>query len=93
VKTACHQIQRLTGKPYKTFDTKVKCVQMAIYEKGGKTILQPLINEKESKTIPGLFQNKILEVWLSNGENDIDQFDVAILKYKQMLQSTSTRQV
>jgi len=60
---------------------------VAIYENNGKTILQPLIAEQEAKIIPELFQNKTLEVWLSNGKTNISQFDVAILKYKQVLQS------
>jgi hypothetical protein len=60
---------------------------VAIYENDGKTVLQPLIAEQEAKTIPELFRDKTLEVWLSNGEKDIAQFDVAILKYKQVLQS------
>jgi len=67
--------------------SKTKCVLVAIYENEGKTILQPLIAEQEAKTIPELFQNKTLEVWLSNGKTDISQFDIAILKYKQVSQS------
>jgi len=92
MKGECHQIQDFGDKPYATFDPKVKCVSVAIYEKDGKTILQPLTTKKDSGRIPELFQNRILEVWLSNGEADIDQFEVAILKYKQMLQPPSTRQ-
>jgi hypothetical protein len=84
-------MQDLAGNPHPTFDLKVKCTLVAIYEKDGKTILQPLTTEKESKIIPELFQNRILEVWLSNGETDIDQFDVAILKYKQVPQRPSAR--
>jgi hypothetical protein len=56
-------------------------------DKATSTILQPLIAEQEAKTIPELFQNKTLEVWLSNGKTDIAQFDIAILKYKQVSQS------
>ena len=81
------QVQDLAGTPDTTFNLKTKCVLVAIYENDGKTILQPLIAEQEAKTIPELFQNKTLEVWLSNGKTDIAQFDVAILKYKQVLQS------
>jgi hypothetical protein len=84
---ASHQIQDLAGMPNPTFHPKTKCVLVAIYENDGKTILQPLITEEEAKTIPELFQNKTLELWLSNGKADIAQFDVAILKYKQVLQS------
>jgi hypothetical protein len=86
VKSTSHQVQDLAGTPYTTFDPKVKCVLVAIYENDGKTILQPLVAEQEAKTIPELFQSKTLEVWLSNGKIDIAQFDVAILKYKQVLQ-------
>jgi hypothetical protein len=75
------------SKPHTTYDLKTKFVLVAIYENDGKTVLQPLIAEQEAKTIPELFQDKTLEVWLSNGKKDIDQFDVAILKYKQVLQS------
>ncbi len=88
MKSTCRQIQKVADKPFPTFDLKVKCVLTAIYERDGKTILQPLTTEKESKTIPELFENRILEVWLSNGEANIDQFDVAILKYKQVQQQT-----
>jgi len=86
VKSTSHQIQNLVGNPYTTFDPKVKCVLVAIYKSEGKTILQPLTTKQELETIQELFQNKTLEVWLSNGETSMAQFDVAILKYKQMLQ-------
>jgi hypothetical protein len=86
MKSASHQVQDLAGTLRTTFDHKVKCLLVAIYENDGKTVLQPLIAEHEAKTVPELFQNKILEVWLSNGETDIAQFDVAILQYKQVLQ-------
>src|SRR3990170_7866000 len=81
------QVQDLAGTPDTASNLKTKCVLVAIYENDGKTILQPLIAEQEAKTIPELFQNKTLEVWLSNGKTDISQFDIAILKYKQVLQS------
>jgi hypothetical protein len=81
------QVQDLAGMPTAGFAPKMKCVLVAIYENDGKTILQPLVAEQEAKTIPELFQNKTLEVWLSNGKMDIAHFDVAILKYKQVLQS------
>ena len=82
-----HQVQDFAGTPDTRFTSKTKCVLLAIYENDGKTILQPLIAEQETKTIPELFQNKTLEVWLSNGKTGISQFDVTILKYKQELQS------
>jgi hypothetical protein len=84
---ASHQVQTFMGTPDTTLDHKTKCVLVAIYENNGKTILQPLLAEQEAKAIPELFQNKTLEVWLSNGKTDIAQFDVSILKYKQVLQS------
>jgi hypothetical protein len=82
-----HQVQDSAGTTDDRFASKTKCVLVAIYENHGKTILQPLITEKESMIIPELFQNKTLEIWLSNGKTDISQFDIAILKYKQVLQS------
>jgi hypothetical protein len=82
-----HQIRDFAGATDARFASKTKCILVAIYENNGKTILQPLIAEHEAKTIPELFQNKTLEVWLSNGKADISQFDIAILKYKQVLQS------
>jgi hypothetical protein len=84
---AGHQVQDFAGTTNARFSSKTKCVLVAIYENHGKTILQPLTAEQEAKTIPELFQNKTLEVWLSNGKTDIAQFDVAILRYKQVLQS------
>jgi len=82
-----HQVQDFAGTTDARFSSKTKCVLVAIYENHGKTILQPLIMGQEAKTIPELFKNKTLEVWLSNGKTDISQFDIAILKYKQVLQS------
>jgi len=81
------QVQDLAGTPDAGSVPKVKCVLAAIYENDGKTILQPLVSEQEAGTISELFQNKTLEVWLSNGKADIAQFDVGILKYKQALQT------
>jgi hypothetical protein len=82
-----YQVQDFAGTNDAMLALKTKCVLVAIYENDGKTILQPLIAKQEAKTIPELFQNKTLEVWLSNGKADISQFDVSILKYKQVLQS------
>jgi len=84
---ASRQVQDLAGINDNKVTSKTKCVLVAIYENDGKTILQPLIAEQEAKTMPGLFQNKTLEVWLSNGKTDIAQFDIAILKYRQVSQS------
>jgi hypothetical protein len=82
-----HQLQDLVVTPEATIDPKTKCVVVAIYENDGKTILQPLIGEQEAKSILELLENQTLEVWLSNGKTEISQFDVDILKYKQVLQS------
>jgi hypothetical protein len=87
VKEFAGQVQDFAGAPNAKFAPKIKCVLVAIYENDGKTILQPLVAEQEAKTTSELFQNKTLEVWLSNGKIDISQFDVVILKYKQVLQS------
>jgi hypothetical protein len=84
---ASRQVQDFAGTNDDKVTSTTKCVLAAIYENDGKTILQPLIAEQEAKTIPELFQNKTLEVWLSNGKTDIAQFDIAILKYKQVSQS------
>jgi hypothetical protein len=84
---ASRQVQDFAGTNDDKVTSKTKCVLVAIYENDGKTILQPLMAEQEAKIIPELFQNKTLEVWLSNGKTDISQFDIAILKYKQVSQS------
>ncbi|KON31950.1 hypothetical protein AC478_01705 [miscellaneous Crenarchaeota group-1 archaeon SG8-32-3] len=84
---ARHQIEDLVVTSEVTIDPKTKCVTVAIYENDGKTIMQPLIGEQEAKPILELLENQTLEVWLSNGKTEISQFDVAILKYKQVLQS------
>jgi hypothetical protein len=84
---ASRQVQDFAGTTDARFAFKTKCVLVAIYENDGKTILQPLTAEHEAKTIQELFQNKTLEVRLSNGKTNIGQFDIAILKYKQVLQS------
>jgi len=59
---------------------------MAAYQNDGKTVLKPLMSGQNAKTVADLFNNKTLEVWLSNGENEFLQFDVDILKYRQVLQ-------
>ena len=84
---ASRQVQDVAGTTDARFASKTKCVLVAIYENDGKTILQPLMAEHEAKIIQELFQNKTLEVWLSNGKTDLSQFDITILKYKQVLQS------
>ncbi len=80
------QIQDLNEYPESGFNPKVKYLTVAIYEKEGKTILQPLVSENEAEGTPNMFQSKTLEIWLSNGKSDNSMFDVAILKYKQVNQ-------
>ncbi|MCW4044063.1 MAG: hypothetical protein NWE94_00925 [Candidatus Bathyarchaeota archaeon] len=87
MKELAGQVQDLSGVSSTESAPKMKCVLMAIYEKDGKTVLQPLVAEQEAKAIPDLFQNKTLEIWLSNGKEEITQFDIAILKYNQVLQA------
>ena len=84
--TASCQVQEFAGEPSATSDLRVKYVLVATYEKGGKTIIQPLTTEQDAEKIKELFRNKTLEVWLSNGKSDMAQFDVAIAKYKQVTQ-------
>jgi hypothetical protein len=81
------QIQDYAVMSDAALGSATKCVFVAIFENDGKTILQPLVTENEAKSIIELFENRTLEVWLSNGKADISDFDVAILKYKQVLQS------
>jgi len=83
------QVQNLVSQSESGFNPKVKCVTVAIYERDGKTILQPLVNEQEAGIVPELFQSQTLEVWLSNGKSDASMFDVAILKYKQVNQAAT----
>jgi hypothetical protein len=86
VTNASHQVQDFASEPSSTYDPKVKYVLVAAYQKDGRTVVQPLTAEQDAEKIAELFRNKTLEVWLSNGKNDIAQFDVAIAKYKQVLQ-------
>jgi hypothetical protein len=80
-------IQDLESKSASEFKFKVKCVTVAIYEKGGATILQPLVDEQEAGAIPEMFHNQTLEIWLSNGKSNASMFEIAILKYKQVKQA------
>ena len=86
-RSVSHQLQDFEGTTEETFDPKLKCVLVTMYENNGKTIMQPFIGEQEAKTILGLLENETLEVWLPNGKNVVSEFDVAILKYKQVFQS------
>ena len=83
---ASKQKCKLVEKHIELAGATTKCVTFMVFEQEGKTILQPLVSNQESKNISDLFQSKTLEVWLSNGHSEINQFDVAILKYKQQMQ-------
>ena len=67
-------------------EAKLKCVTVMVFEKKGKTILQPIIRGQDIQNLHELFQKNTLEVWLPNGRPDFEQFDVGILKYKQIVQ-------
>jgi len=67
-------------------ETKLKCVTFIVFEEKGKTILQPITREQENQDVHELFQKNNLEVWLPNSQPDFEQFDVSILKYKQIVQ-------
>jgi hypothetical protein len=67
-------------------EAKLKCVTVMVFEKNGKTILQPIIRGQDTQNLHELFQKNTLEVWLPNGRPDFEQFDVGILKYKQIVQ-------
>ncbi len=67
-------------------EAKLKCVTVMVFEENGKTILQPIIRGQEIQNVHELFQKNTLEVWLPNGRPDFEQFDVSILKYKQIVQ-------
>jgi hypothetical protein len=67
-------------------EAKLKCVTVMVFEKNGKTILQPIIRGQDIQNLHELFQKNTLEVWLPNGRPDFEQFDVGILKYKQIVQ-------
>ena len=67
-------------------EANLKCVTFIVFEKNSKTILQPIIRGQEIQNLHELFQKNTLEVWLPNGRPDFEQFDVGILKYKQIVQ-------
>jgi ferric iron reductase protein FhuF len=80
----------LAGAPPSTLDAKVKCVTVLVFEDLGKTVIQPLVtNDDDVLTVQKLLQNATLEVWLPNGKADPSQFDIAILKYKQLMQPST----
>jgi len=82
----CRSSQDLASESVVPLSSVTKCFPMVVFEKDGKTILQPLMTEQEAKLIHELFRSETLEVWLSNGKSGYSAFDVDILKYKQVLQ-------
>jgi hypothetical protein len=84
--SATRQRCTLAEAPPLVLDANVKCLTVMVFEKSGKTIIQPLVTSQETRAIQDLLQNDTLEVWLPNGKPDFAQFDVAILKYKQVMQ-------
>ena len=67
-------------------DTKIKCITVMVFEEKGKTIIQPIVRGHSLQSVNDFFQKNILEVWLSNGQSDFNQFDIGILKYRQIAQ-------
>jgi hypothetical protein len=67
-------------------ENRLKCVTVMVFEEKGKTILQPIVRGQDIHGVHELFQRSILEVWLPNGRPDFSQFDIRILKYRQMPQ-------
>jgi len=60
-----------------------------VFEQERKTVIQPLVTNEEVLTVRELLQNATLEVWLPNGKADLSEFDIAILKYKQLMQPST----
>jgi len=79
----------LAEMPTAIAEPKTKCITVMVFEEAGKTVLQPLTTNHEAQSVRDLFQSKTLEVWLSNGKSDPAQFDVKILKYRQLLQPST----
>jgi hypothetical protein len=79
----------LADAPPQELDAKVKCVSVMVFQKSGKTIIQPIVASSEAQAVRDLLKNDTLEVWLPNGKLDPTQFDVAILKYKQLMQPST----
>jgi hypothetical protein len=76
----------LEEAPQLAFEAKVKCLTVMVFEHSGKTVIQPVVTKEEAIIVRDLFQNSTLEVWMPNGKADRSQFDINILKYKQLLQ-------
>ncbi len=65
---------------------RTKYTTVVIFEREGKTVIQPIASNEEAQALQELFQNNTLEVWLPNGKSEPAEFDVSILKYKPLLQ-------
>jgi len=63
-----------------------------VFEENGKTIIQPVIRGQDTQHLQDLFQKNSLEVWLPNGKPEYEQFDIGILKYKQINQRSTGSQ-
>jgi hypothetical protein len=72
-------------------ENKLKCVTVMVFEENGKTIIQPIIRGQDTQHLHDLFQKNSLEVWLPNGKPEFEQFDIGIVKYKQISQRSKTR--
>ncbi len=79
----------LAEAPPLALDAKVKCVTVLVFEQSGRTVIQPLVTNEDALTVQELLQNETLEVWLPNGKVDPFQFDIAILKYRQLMQPST----
>ncbi len=86
MKEIARQRCTLSGEAPAKTSAAIKCLTVMVFEMSGKTILQPLLSNQDTQTVQELLQNKTLEMWLSNGKTDPSEFDVSILKYRQVLQ-------
>jgi hypothetical protein len=77
----------MADAPIEASNLKTKYFTVVVFEREGKTVLQPVATKQDAPEIQELFQNNTLEVWLSNGKSDPAEFDVSILKFKPQLQS------
>ena len=79
----------LTEAPTVALAAKVKCVTVLVFEQSGRTVIQPLVTNEDALMVQELLQNDTLEMWLPNGKIDPFQFDIAILKYRQLTQPST----
>jgi len=61
MKSAGQQIQDLVREHLATFDPRVKCVLVAAYQNDERTVLQPLVAERESKQLRSYSITKLLK--------------------------------